>query len=178
MNLMELLPGFYLHSPEVTSFQRAVGLSLEEVLRARDDLLLQLDLATATWGLKYWEAAYGIPTDVSRPEEYRRTRIMSKMRGQGVTTPGMIQKLAESFSNGQVEVVEYPSQHRFEVKFVSVYGRPPNLDDLAAALEESKPAHLAYTFVFLYRTHGELEEHTHLALEPYTHQQLREEEIT
>ena len=177
MKLWELLPEFYLLSPEVMNLQDAVGLQVERFLQARDEMLLQLDVSTATWGLRIWEEAYGLPTDVSRPDEYRRARILSKMRGQGATTPKMIQQVAESFSNGLVEVLEYPEEYRFEVKFVSIYGRPPNLDDLAAALEEIKPAHLAYTFVFLYRTYGELEEHTHLALEPYTHQQLREEEI-
>ena len=74
-------------------------------------------------------------------------------------------------------MLEDPARYHFDIRFVGSRGIPPNMDDLTAALEEIKPAHLAYTFVFLYRTYGELEEHTHLALEPYTHQQLREEEI-
>ena len=115
MKLWELLPEFYLHSPEVMNLQDAVGLQVERFLQARDEMLLQLDVSTATWGLRIWEEAYGLPTDVSRPDEYRRARILSKMRGQGATTPKMIQQVAESFSNGLVEVLEYPEEYRFEV---------------------------------------------------------------
>ena len=72
----------------------------------------------------------------------------------------MIQNVAESFSNGAVDVLEYPAEYRFEIKFTGTLGIPPNLDDLSAALEEIKPAHLAYDYIILYRTWGELEEKT------------------
>lgn len=177
MDLKELLPGFYRASPEMTALQAGFAGPAADLWQAYDQLMAQLDIQTATWGLRLWEEQYGLETDVAKPLAERRARILSKARGQGVTTVGMIQNVAESFVNGAVEVMELPNEYQFQVKFVSIYGRPPNLDDVAAAIEEIKPAHLGYTFVFLYRTHRELASHTHRELAQYTHLQLREEEL-
>lgn len=173
MPLIDLLTPNYTESPEVVELQEAFSTQVEAIAAAKEDLQKQLDVATATWGLSYWEKAYGLKTDLSKPYDYRRTRILSKMRGQGSTTKAMIQNMAESFSNGQVEVIEYNDEYRFEVKFTGTLGIPPNMEDLTAALEEIKPAHLAYTYVIIYRTHLQLMQYTHEQLAAYTHDQLK-----
>ena len=86
----------------------------------------------------------------------------------GATTVAMIQNVAESFYNGQVAVEEQPEAYRFDIRFLSSIGVPPNLDDLSAALEEIKPAHLAYDYIIIYRTWGELEDKTWGELESRT----------
>lgn len=177
MPLIDTLTPNYKNSPEVVEIQGAFNTQVEAITAAKEDLFAQLDVATATWGLALWEKAYGLIIDVSKPYDYRRTRIISKMRGQGSTTNAMIQNVAESFSNGQVDILEYPSEYRFEVKFTGTLGIPPNMEDLTAAIEDIKPAHLAYAYVILYRTHIQLVEYTHTQLAAYTHKQLREEEI-
>lgn len=173
MRLIDQLPEFHALSTETADIQNAFGMVLTEAQAARDDCFLQLDVGTATWGLALWEKAYGIKTDVSRSDEYRRARILSKMRGAGTTTAALVRNVAESFSNGAVEVIEHPAEYRFEVKFIGTLGVPPNMDDLTAALEEIKPAHLAYAYIILYRTQGVLTAYTHGTLSSYVHDQLR-----
>lgn len=173
MALMDLLPEWYRKSPQVVELQGAFDHWAEALAAARDELLAQLNVATATWGLELWERDLGLDTDVSRPLEYRRARIMSKLRGLGTTTKSMIQNVAESFTNGEVAIIEYSRENRFEVKFVGTLGIPPNLDDLTAAINEIKPAHLAYSFIFFYRTHDGLAPFTHAQLGAYTHEELR-----
>lgn len=75
----------------------------------RDGLMDQLCVDTATWGLRYWEQTLGIPVEPGKEPEYRRSRIRSKLRGSGVTTVALIKSVAESFSNGEVAVTEYPA---------------------------------------------------------------------
>lgn len=174
MPLIDLLPPYYASSPEVVELQGAFNTQAEAVAAMKNDMFAQLDLHTATWGLKYWEKAYGLKTDVSKPYDYRRTRILSKMRGQGSVTKDMIQNVAQSFSNGQVEVIEHNDEYQFEIKFTGSLGIPPNMEDLTAAIEEIKPAHLAYNYVIIYRTHAQLTQYTHAQLAAYTHTQLRE----
>lgn len=175
MPLIDLLTPNYKESPEVVEIQGAFNTQIEALIAAKEDLFAQFDVITATWGLVLWEKAYGLKTDLSKPYDYRRTRILSKMRGQGSTTKAMIQNVAESFTYGQVDVLEYPSEYRFEVKFTGTLGIPPNMEDLTAAIEEIKPAHLAYSYVIVYRTHAQLAQYTHTQLSAYTHKQLREE---
>lgn len=178
MELIDLLPDYYANSSEVVSLQGAYQHWTDALKAARDDLFAQLNVASATWGLKQWETALGLKTEVSKSYEYRRTRIMSKLRGQGTSTKKMIQNVAESFSNGEVSIIEYNSESRFEVKFTGTIGVPHNMDDLTAAIEEIKPTHLMYSYVYIFRTNAELRGYTHAKLEGYTYATLREGTIS
>jgi hypothetical protein len=62
----------------------------------------------------------------------------------------LVQNVANSFDNGQVQVIEHPSTSTIEIKFISDYGIPPNLSDLQSALSEIMPAHLAIIYTYLY----------------------------
>lgn len=177
MALIDLLPPNYKSSSEVIELQGAFEHWTEALKIAKEDLFLQINVSSATWGLNLWEKALGIEIDVCKPLEYRRTRIMSKLRGAGTTTKGMIQNVAESFSNGQVTILEYNNESRFEIKFTGTFGIPPNMDDLTAAIEEIKPAHLAYSYVYIFRTNGQLKPYTNAQLQAYTNTILKSGEL-
>lgn len=173
MSFLEMLPEFYANSEETAAFQASLEPELELLQADAQSVLDQLFVNTATWGLTLWERAYGIATDISRPDEWRRTRIISKLRGQGTTTKAMIINVAESFSNGTVDIIEFPAESRFDVKFTGTIGVPPNMDDLTAALEEIKPAHLVYGYIYIYRTHATLKKYTHAQLAKFDHKTLK-----
>lgn len=173
-DLMVKLPEHYQNSPQVRELQRVLGLMADEAEGALEETLAQFFPQTAYgWGLELWERAYGIPVDLSKPLEYRRTRVISKLRGQGATTVAMIQNVAESFSNGQVEIEEHNDEFYFVVRFTSNYGVPPNIEDLRAAINEIKPAHLAWLFEYLYRTWGQAGAYTWGALAEHTWDDLK-----
>lgn len=178
MALIDLLPANYQNSSEVVDLQNALSVQVEKVQAAKDDLFLQLHVETATWGLSLWEQALGLVIDLSRSYDFRRSRINSKLRAQGVTTAAMIQNVAQSFSSGAVDIIEHNSEYRFDVKFTGTLGTPPNMDDLTAAIEEIKPAHLAYSYVIIYLIHQRLKPYTHSKLAAYTHFGLRNGEVT
>lgn len=157
MALIDLLPSNFKNSAEVVELQEAFNTQTDAIAYAKEDFFKQLDVNTATWGLTYWEKAYGIKTDITKSYSYRRSRILSKMRGQGTTTKAMIKNTAESFSNGEVDVIENNLQYTFTVKFIGARGIPPSLDDLKSAVEEIKPAHLDVVYLFTYLTWDELE---------------------
>lgn len=114
------------------------------------DFLSQLFIKTATWGLDYWEKELGLVTNRSHSYIRRREIIMAKLRGSGTSTKERIKSVAEAFSGGEVEVIEYNSEYRFEVKFIGVLGIPPNMAGFLAMLEEIKPAHLGYSISYTY----------------------------
>lgn len=151
-NLIDYLPERYRNSPEIVELQQVLQTQADKLIAARDGRFQQFFIREATWGLRLWETALGIETDLSKPYSYRRTRIESKLRGLGTTTVAMIKNVAESFSNGAVEVIEHNGEYYFEIKFVGTFGIPPNMDDLTAAIEEIKPAHLGYAYLFIYPT--------------------------
>ena len=172
-DLMLQLPDFYRSAP-FCELQRILG---EMVRRASVDVdftMAQLWPQTASgWGLDLWEAAYGIPVEAGKDTEFRRTRVISKLRGQGIPTAELLKAVAASFVNGDVDIVEHNGQACFVVKFVSTIGVPPNIEDLTAAIREIKPAHLDFLYEYLFRTHGQLAGYTHGQLETYTHETIR-----
>lgn len=176
MNLLKLLP-LRLQDREIGLFQEAWQPLFDDLVAAQEDFVLQLDPTTATWGLEHWETALGITTDVTASDEYRRTVVVAALRGAGTSTVAAIQNLAESFSNGEVEVTEYPDAYRIEIKFTSIIGIPPNMDDLSAALDGMMPAHLEYSYVILYRTWSALEDGSWGVLEGATWSDVYEGEI-
>ncbi len=176
--IFDMLPPYHKNSNEIMDLQNAFNTQIEQIQDTKDDLMLQLNVETATWGLALWEKGLAIKTDVSKQIEFRRSRIESKLRSQGVTTKSMIKNVAESFSNGVVDVDEHAAEYRFDVKFTGTIGIPPNMDDLTAAIEEIKPAHLAYTYIYTYMTHNQLKQYTHAQLASFTHAQIRNGEGT
>lgn len=178
MSLMDQYPLFWRGSPETVAIIEALGGETDTLRASLRDLLAQCNVGTATWGLELWERQVGLDTDVSKSNADRRSRILSRLRGTGTVTVAMIQNVAESFSNGEVDVLEDPSNYHFDVKFVGTLGIPPNMADLTAALDEIKPAHLTYAYIYVYNTYAALAPLTHGQLSAYSHAALREGKIT
>lgn len=179
MNLINLLPEDYKKSYAIVQLQNAIqgeGNALEQLV---EELGKQLYIDTATWGIERWERLYGIATNKNKNISFRRTLVKAKMRGTGTTTISLIKNVAESFVNGDVDVVEHNDEYRLEIIMISVIGIPPNMDDLKLAIEEIKPAHIAVDYTFRYRTHDEIRASgaTHNQLATVTHEQIRQEKV-
>lgn len=177
MLLKNYYPSYLVKSKIFSAVLDTMQIELDNIDNIVKDIVNQCFVDTATWGLKYWEEMLGIPTDESKPYEFRRSVIKSKIRGSGTITVNLIKNVSESFSNGEVEVIEQPSIYSFTVKFVGTIGIPPNLDDLKKAIEEIKPAHLGVIYEIIYNTHDSLSIFTHDHLSLYTYSQLRETEV-
>ena len=142
MSLLDYLPESYQNSPETVDLLEAIGQQTDTLYDRYLDFLNQHQVCTATWSLSFWEQIYGIPADVSKPEQERREILYSKMRAIGSVTPEMIRKLAAAFSEGEPVVTEFPSEYRFTVFVTQSLDHPTYLHGLYTAIEEMKPAHL------------------------------------
>jgi hypothetical protein len=149
-NLLAYMPVYYTGNYIMRDIQNSVSLEIDRLDQSLTDTLKQLFVSTATWGLKLWETELGINIDPTKPEETRRNSILGKIRGVGITTPKAIKGLAELFSGGEVNVIELFDKYRFVIKFIGTRGIPANLKDLSQAIEEIKPAHLAFGYEFTY----------------------------
>ena len=114
------------------------------------DWLEQLTIDTATWGLKYWEQAYGVTPQITDTVEERRGRVKAKMRSAQTVTAAMLENLTDSYINGQSVVTELPRQHKVQIQFNGDYGIPSNLESLTAALLEVLPSHVTYEYLYRY----------------------------
>lgn len=139
----QLLPQLYRQTPEDAELQRVLTEMLARAERDKDFTLEQLFPSTTSgWGLELWERAWGIPVDRTLSDARRRDRILAKVKGTGTTTLEVIRAIAESFSPYPVEVVEEAALYRFVIWYLGTIGEVENKEDLIAAINEVKPAHL------------------------------------
>ncbi|HEX2925678.1 MAG TPA: YmfQ family protein [Ruminiclostridium sp.] len=148
--LKSYVPEFIAQSKTFSTLYNAQGTEMDYLYNVLDGVLNQCFVDSATWGLKYWEEFLGIPVDESKDTGFRRGVINSKIRGAGTATFKLIQAVAQSYDNGEVVIIENNELYSFTVKFTGTKGIPPNLDDLKAAIEEIKPAHLQVVYEFKY----------------------------
>lgn len=158
--LADYLPQRLLSAP-VSELQEAFQPEIDTLAAAFQKIPeYELFAKTADQWIGLWETAYGIPIEAEKPLSYRRSRLMSKVRGSGTTTADMIRQVVSSYANSDCEVIEHPGNYSFDVKFVGIVGIPPNMDDVRATIEEIKPAHLTYQFLYLFYTWQDYQDQT------------------
>ena len=148
--LTDQMPERYLNSPEVGAAAGILWVLGEAFRDCVLDWLEQLTIDTATWGLKYWEQAYGVTPQITDTVEERRGRVKAKMRSPQTVTAAMLENLTDIYINGQSVVTELPRQHKVQIQFNGYYGIPSNLDSLTAALLEVLPSHVTYEYLYRY----------------------------
>lgn len=148
--LTDQLPERYLNSQEVGAAAGILWVLGEAFRDCVLDWLEQLTIDTATWGLKYWEQAYGVTPQITDTVEERRGRVKAKMRSPQTVTAAMLENLTDSYINGQSVVTELPRQHKVQIQFNGDYGIPSNLESLTAALLEVLPSHVTYEYLYRY----------------------------
>lgn len=156
MSLIELLPEYYQNSEEVKRLQDAISHWSELIEIDTEEILLQLNVNTATWGLAYWEKQYGIITDITKSVELRRERIKAKMSGIGTFNKTIVQNFINTIDHGAADIIEYPNDFTFAIKFKDYYQVPTELSiqELKEYTEKIKPAHLAYYHTYTYNWWG------------------------
>ena len=149
--MLEKMPGYFRKSKVMNDLIHSIENEFE---RLKQETILtenQFFVILSDRGIKNHEEDVGLVPDASADIETRRGRVLSKLRGTGTVTKTMMKNVAASFVNGDIEIIEYPSEYCFAVKFTSKTGVPYNIADIQAMIEEIKPAHLAVEYIFTYR---------------------------
>lgn len=173
VDLARHAPPFLRQVRELAEVWRTQGYEVGLLEHHAADLAKQAFVATATWGLAFWEEMYGVTTNLALPYEQRREIIIAKLRGQGTTTKQMIEDTATAFSGGEVDVIEDSPSHHFIVRFVGVKGIPRNMQAFIGMLEEIKPAHLTYEFQYTYTVWDNLDGFTWSGLSDMAYDDVR-----
>lgn len=152
--LSESLPYFITSTQLFTELFQTEGQELDGLSSGLADIQAQFNVDTATWALDYYEKELGIPTDYTKPLAYRASVIKSKWRGGGKLNSPLIKTVCDAFTNGNTEVT---FDGTIKVKFNSVLGIPPNLNDLEEAVNLIKPAYLELAYLFAYLLINEID---------------------
>lgn len=135
----------------------AINTSDDKVYEAIQDLALQFNVSTATWGLSIFEDELGILGVADKPLNERRQLILSKLRGAGTVNATMIRSIVDSYVPGcEVEIVFDNST--ITIKFIDKKGVPSNIADCENSINEIIPCHLGLEFVYLFNTWKQVED--------------------
>lgn len=159
-DLMKYLPEYYHANKTMNSIENYIAIEIGRVKFNAQDIMDQLYVDNATWGLSRWEENLGINTDLNQSYEARREVIKAKLRGSGTVTKILIKNVAEAFSGGEVNIIENFSNYSFTVDFIGIKGIPSNMAGLIDSIEDIKPAHLGYSFKYTYTVWNFIEKFT------------------
>lgn len=141
--LLQYLPPLYANSQVVGAVLEAAGAELGLLRDALDQVLEQQFVPTATWGLEWWEASFGLPPGTTLALEDRRARVLSKRRGTSARLLLILRSMApglEARFGGDIITFVLPVDHpATEFQWGA----------LVPEIELRKPAHKAYAFEIL-----------------------------
>jgi uncharacterized protein YmfQ (DUF2313 family) len=141
LELFSYLPAYYENSRVMHVNMDVKGSELDSLYLALDETLAQFFVRTATWALESWEMELGIPVDLEKPLEQRRSVVESKLRGSGKFSGDLIRKIMNSFGvEGEVDF--HPTEYKFGLSFENRI--PENMIDFKKIIEDIKPAHLVF----------------------------------
>ena len=155
-DILKMLPKYYYKSNVMTQLTNVEDAEIIDFSNKIEATLNQFFINSATYGLEKWEKDFDIKTDITKSDIERQENIKSKIRGVGTVTISFIQNIANSFQNGTVNVIDNSAANTITVQFADVVGTPPNINNLKAAIEMYKPAHLAVIYTFRYYTLAEI----------------------
>lgn len=138
------------------AYHDALNNEIKLVQMAVIDTFKQLFVLHATWGLSEWEKLAGLSESPELDEMTRRGNVMAAFRSTGVTNIERIKELCKSYTSGEVEVREIPTDYRYVVEFISMIGIPPRIDQVKKMVDLVNPAHLEWDFKYKYNTWGDL----------------------
>jgi hypothetical protein len=144
----------------LTTKMKLISKIFSKIDEQNEQMIDEIFIDSANNELNRWELFVGLSTQNGQPVSNRQSRVLSKYRGAGTTTPALIKSVAEAYSNAEVRLIEFPTENRFVVKFVGARGVPPNIEDLKKILNEIKQAHIVMEFSYSYTLWSELKSTT------------------
>ncbi|EQK39820.1 hypothetical protein C672_3625 [[Clostridium] bifermentans ATCC 638] len=147
--LFNKLPQVYQNSKEIESIQDSIDSERVVLENKLKDFRSQVFINSSTWSLFMWEDMLAINTDLSLSDSERRENIIAKVRGGKVCNKANLKELCKAYGGGDVEIIENFEDYSFIVKFVDEIS-PSNIKGLEKAINEMKPAHLNFSFQYLY----------------------------
>ena len=106
---------------------QVIGLELDDVKTICEDIIDQIFVNRATWGLSIWEKEYGITPLPDQTIEQRRAQI-SQMRVKKPLNPTRFEKIIEALSGVETKFIENTVVN--------------NYDEVVRRIDKLKPAHL------------------------------------
>lgn len=155
IDLTELYPEHLLNDT-VREILKVINSQIADEELAVDELIREFNISTATISLPIWSKWVGVEYKENLPLDVMRGNILSGLETNKTTTVSIIKEIAEKYSNGTCDIIENYSDYSFIVKFTSSAGVPTKIDEIKKSIDRVKPAHLSYSFEFIFRAWADI----------------------
>lgn len=156
VDILKYLPAFLAKDPRFKATNDADSLEHDAIRIDLQDVIDQLYVESATWGIEKWEELVGIDADDSSSIESRREAVLAKLRKPESVTEIFLTNLINRFiSDKEGEILSYPEEYRIEILYHG--GTILDYSKLREAVRTYIPAHIGYKLVTI--TRGELQYH-------------------
>lgn len=151
VDVLRYLPKFLANDGTFKDVQDALSTEHENLRLTIIDIARQFFVETATWGLADWERIYDLPSSGGVAE--RRAALLRKIRARDTITKSRMQALVDSIVwTHDATIVENVAPGVFRIDMETIIA----LEELRAAVNFYKPAHLTYVIAHSFLVKGDL----------------------
>lgn len=141
VDILKYLPAFLAKDPRFKATNDADSLEHDAIRIDLQDVIDQLYVESATWGLKKWEELVGIASDESKDITERRVAILNKLQRPGSVTEAFLKELVNTYiSNRSARVTSIPSDYAVEIGYDG--GQVTDYNSMIRSIKTYIPAHL------------------------------------
>ena len=152
VNVQRYLPDFLAEDPVFTLLQGTLSWEHEKLRLEIIDMTKQLFASSATWGLDDWERVYNLSPGTNDTYDYRRNKLLEKIRGARTSTVDAMNQILQTYGAGYVE------EHN-DLYYFNVYTTCKDagmLQEMRKQILTSKPAHLGMNIYTGYSWNGHI----------------------
>lgn len=147
--MIEALHKLYRKDRWIAELFGAAGIELDNLEDIIENMYIQYFFDTATdKGLDYYEKEAALKSRSTMTLDDRRSSVEAKWKSSGKVDLNLLQSIADSWKNGEIEVSFI--EGKIKIEFKGDFGIPNDLQSLKNAIEEVKPSHLALIYAFRY----------------------------
>ena len=145
VNILDYLPRFLGMDPNFHATNHADSKEHDRIRLLLQDLLDQVYVDTATWGLPFWESLVEI-TVRNDALDWRRNEVKAKLRAAQSVTQPFLQAVVEMLVAGQsVRVIDVPTDYRLDIELCD--GVVRSWQRLDQTLRMWVPAHIGWKYI-------------------------------
>ena len=117
------------------------------------ELINNLFIETATWGLNYWEKMLDLPINNNYSYESRRKKILSKLNNNITVNKAFLTELINLFvADNLGKIEEHPEKYSIDILIPD--NKVMSFDDLDEAIKTYIPAHIGWKYIAFAKSKG------------------------
>ena len=141
--MFSYLSWYYGQSRIMQSALNSQGIEIDDARMTLEESLKQFYASSVEWGVERWEKELAVTPPEGAELALRRALIKAKLLRPAIMTPAQLEAIINQFVFGQTaQIIEIPKTCTFRINIP--LGDLLWKNEMRKALEEAKPAHLAY----------------------------------